>query len=123
MEDHCMSIEAKQGEVWMVRFYPQVGSEISKLGPAIIISHDTIGRLPLKTIVPVADWKPSYEHYPWMIPITPSSTNGLSKASAIDCFQIKNFSDDRFIERISVIEHTLLQKIHQTVMKTLDPLF
>ena len=59
----------KQGEIWMVKFYPQIGSEISKLRPAVIISHDTIGRLSLKTIVPITDWKSTYAHYPWMINI------------------------------------------------------
>ena len=59
-----MSIEITQGDLWMVRFYPQIGSEISKLRPAIVVSHNTIGRLPLKTIVPITDWKSSYTNYP-----------------------------------------------------------
>ena len=58
-----------QGEVWLVKFYPQVGSEISKLRPAVVVSHDTIGKLPLKTIVPITDWKKNYVHYPWMLQI------------------------------------------------------
>ena len=38
-----MFMSISQGEVWLVKFYPQVGGEISKLRPAIVISHDTIG--------------------------------------------------------------------------------
>ncbi len=119
MPEMFMSIS--QGEIWLVKFYPQVGSEISKLRPAIVISHDTIGRLPLKTIVPITDWKANYTHYPWMINIKANHFNGLSKTSAIDCFQVKNFANERLIEKIGIIEDTLLKYIHQTVAKTLNP--
>ncbi|MEA2028275.1 MAG: type II toxin-antitoxin system PemK/MazF family toxin, partial [Campylobacterota bacterium] len=27
----------KQGEIWLVEFFPQVGSEIAKLRPAIVV--------------------------------------------------------------------------------------
>ncbi len=119
MPEIFMSIS--QGEVWLVKFYPQVGSEISKLRPAIVISHDTIGRLPLKTIVPITDWKANYAHYPWMIQIKSNKENGLSKISAIDCFQVKNFSNDRLVEKIGMVDQALIYHIHQTVTKTLNP--
>lgn len=109
-----------QGEIWLVHFYPQVGSEISKLRPAIVISSDTVGKLPLKTIVPLTDWSEKYSDYPWMIKIINNSKNGLSKTSAIDCFQIKNFSDKRFEKKIGKIDKKLLKRTHQTVVKTFD---
>ena len=110
-----------QGEIWMVKFYPQVGSEISKLRPAVVISHDTIGRLPLKTIVPITDWKDAYLHYPWMLQVKPERNNGLSKISAVDCFQIKNFSNERLIEKIGTVSTKVLTEIHTIVAKTLNP--
>ncbi len=115
----CMNIS--QGEIWMVKFYPQVGSEITKLRPAVIVSHNAIGKLPLKTIVPITDWKSNYTHYPWMLNMKATKDNGLSKTSAIDCFQIKNFVNERLIEKIGVVEDVLLQNIHQTITKTLNP--
>ena len=107
----------------MVEFFPQKGSELSKRRPAIVVSHDTIGRLPLKTIVPLTDWKSTYASYPWMIRFDPNRANGLSKPSAADCFQIKNFDDSRFIERIGIVERLTLKQIHDTIAKTLDPLY
>jgi len=111
----------KQGEVWLVKFYPQVGSEISKLRPAVIISHDTVGKLPLKTIVPVTDWKSNYTHYPWMLQVNKNKQNGLSKTSAIDCFQVKNFSNNRLMEKMGTIDDNLLKQIHETAAKTFNP--
>ena len=116
-----MYMNIRQGEVWMVKFYPQVGSEISKLRPAVIVSHDAIGKLPLKTIVPITDWKSNYAHYPWMLNIKVSKANRLSKTSAIDCFQVKSFANERLVEKIGIVEDTLLEKIHQTIAKTLNP--
>lgn len=112
-----------QGEIWMVKFFPQVGSEISKLRPAIIVSHDEIGRLPLKTIVPITDWKNNYTDYPWMLKIEDNISNSLSKISAIDCFQIKNFANIRFIEKIGYVDEIILKKIHNTITKTLNPIY
>ena len=112
-----------QGEIWEVGFYPQVGSEITKLRPAVVVSHDTIGRLPLKTIVPITDWKPNYAHYPWMIRIDPTPANGLTKPSAIDCFQVKNFSNGRFRKRIGTLPYAQLERVHATLVKTMNPLY
>jgi mRNA interferase MazF len=113
----------KQGEIWMVKFFPKVGSEISKLRPAIVVSHDTIGRLPLKTLVPITDWKANYTYYPWMIKIEPNEINGLSKVSAIDCFQVKNFANERFNEKVGIADDIIIKKVHDTIVKTLNPLY
>ena len=47
----------KRGKIWLVDFDPAVGAEIGKLRPALVISVDAIGRLPLRMIVPITDWK------------------------------------------------------------------
>ena len=112
-----------QGEIWLVEFYPKIGSEITKLRPAIVISHNTIGKLPLKTIVPITDWKEKYKNYPWLIKITPNALNNLSKISAIDCFQVKNFANERFIRKIGFIDSRDLKVIHENVVKTFNPLY
>ncbi len=117
------SMTINQGEIWMVEFFPKVGSEITKLRPAIVVSHNTIGRLPLKTIVPITDWKNNYAHYPWMLKIENDALNSLSKISAIDCFQIKNFSNERFIEKIGSVDEIMIKKVHETIAKTLNPVY
>jgi len=112
-----------QGEIWMVEFFPKIGSEITKLRPAIVVSHNEIGRLPLKTIVPISDWKNNYAHYPWMLKIENDKINGLSKTSAIDCFQIKNFANERFVKKVGSIDEVTLKKVHETIAKTLNPVY
>ena len=69
----------KQGEIWLINLDPTIGAEIRKTRPAIIVNDNTLGKLPLKIIVPLTDWKNRYEIAPWMIKIEPNSDNGLSK--------------------------------------------
>lgn len=111
----------KQADIWEVEFFPNRGSEIGKKRPAVVISHDKIGKLPLKTIVPITNWSSSYSYYPWMIKLEKSLENGLSKTSAIDCFQVRNFSESRFVKKLGSIDEDLLYEIHNTVAKTFNP--
>ena len=70
-----------------------------------------MGKLPLKIIVPVTDWKDRYEIAPWMIKVEPDSKNGLTKNSAADCFQVRSLSEERFVKRLGVVDKTKLDEI------------
>ena len=50
------SMNINQGEIWMVNFEPSAGSEIQKLGPAIVVNDDRIGRFGIKIVVPITQW-------------------------------------------------------------------
>ncbi len=89
----------KQGEIWLVDLDPTVGAEMRKVRPALVVNTDELGRLPLKIVVPVTDWKERYSIVPWMMRLTPSATNGLGKESAADCFQIRCVSQERLINK------------------------
>jgi len=53
----------KRGEIWLIDFDPAIGAEIRKARPAVVVSLDAIGRLPLRIVVPITDWKPAYAAY------------------------------------------------------------
>jgi len=97
----------KQSEIWLINLDPTVGAEIKKTRPAIIVNDDSLGKLPLKIIVPLTDWKEHYLVAEWMVEIKSDTYNNLTKTSAADCFQIRSVSQDRFIRKIGNI--TLLQ--------------
>lgn len=46
-----------RGEVWRIRFDPAEGDEIKKIRTAAVISENAIGRLKLKIVVPITEWK------------------------------------------------------------------
>ena len=97
----------KQSEIWLINLDPTVGAEIKKTRPAIIVNDYSLGKLPLKIIVPLTDWKEHYLVAEWMVEIKSDTYNNLTKTSAADCFQIRSVSQDRFIRKIGNI--TLLQ--------------
>ena len=72
----------KRGEVWNVRFHPAVGAEIQKVRPAVVISMDSVGRLPLKIVVPITDWKPAFAGSPGSFTCPRRRTMGLSRIPA-----------------------------------------
>ena len=49
-----------RGEVWLISLDPTVGAEIRKTRPAMIVSEDAIGVLPLRVVVPLTEWKERY---------------------------------------------------------------
>jgi len=101
----------KQKEIWLVNFDPKVGSEIGKLRPAVVISNDSFGALPLKWIVPITEWKDYFDGKFWIIKVNPSRLNKLSKISGFDVFQIKSLDQSRFQKKIGEIDSELFSKI------------
>lgn len=101
----------KQGEIWLINLDPTVGAEIRKTRPAIIVSDDSLGKLPLKIIVPITDWKDKYEIAPWMIKVEPNSENGLAKDSSADCFKVRSVSQKRFVKKLGNIPGELMDRI------------
>ena len=79
-----MNKDPKRGEIWLVNLDPTIGVEIKKTRPAIVINSNIIGKLPLKLVVPITDWKPAFSNNLWYLRLTPNSENGLRKLSAAD---------------------------------------
>ena len=101
----------RKGEIWLINLDPTIGAEIRKTRPAVIVSEDAIGALPLRVIVPLTDWKERYSVAPWMVSITPDKHNGLAKASAADAFQLRSVSQDRFVQRVGALNGDTLKHI------------
>ncbi len=110
----------KQSEIWLIGLNPTKGAEIQKTRPAIIVNDNRLGKLPLKVIVPITDWKEKYSIATWMVRIEPNQTNGLSKISSVDCFQIRSLSDERLIKKIGLIDENILNDIKEAIKKVLD---
>ncbi|MDX9770658.1 MAG: type II toxin-antitoxin system PemK/MazF family toxin [Tenuifilaceae bacterium] len=109
----------KQSEIWLINLDPTIGAEIQKTRPAIIVNDNSLGKLPLKIIVPLTDWKERYEIAPWMVYIKPDSINNLTKVSGADCFQIRSIAEERFIRKIGKISSGNLEDIKEALSKVL----
>ena len=109
----------KQGEIWQIGLDPAIGAEMKKTRPGLIINSDALGKLPLKIIAPITDWKDHFSNYPWMIKITPSIQNGLTKVSSVDCFQIRSVSVERLSVRVGSVEPEIITQVQEAVNQVL----
>jgi len=109
----------KYGEIWLVCFEPQVGIEIKKTRPAIIISIDELSSLPIRTVIPIKDYKPNYEGFFSLIPIQPNKLNGLDKDSTIDCLQLKSFDIKRFEKKLGKVSKEEIEEILLVIIRCL----
>jgi mRNA interferase MazF len=101
----------RRGEVWAVRFDPSVGAEIQKVRPAVVVNVQSVGRLPLRIVVPITDWKPTYAALPWFVRIPTAPQNGLSKESGADAFQVKSLANTRFVARLGALTDEQLNRV------------
>jgi len=101
----------KRDEIWFVDFDPSVGAEIRKARPAVVMNLDSVGRLPLRMVVPITDWKPAYASLPWFVELIATATNGLTKDSGADCFQTKSVSEKRFVRILGEVPTAQLDEI------------
>jgi mRNA interferase MazF len=110
----------RRGEIWRVNLDPTVGSELRKIRPCIVMSSDQVGRLPVKIVVPLTDYKPHYQAFVWLVRIDPSKSNGLTNISAADCLQIRGCSTLRFIEKIGALAGRDVARVAAATAVTLE---
>lgn len=107
----------QRGQVWRVEFDPSRGAEIRKIRPAVVMSIREVGRLPLRVIVPLTGWQPTFTNAPWLVRIEPDTSTGLDKTSAADAFQIHSFAFERFVEQIGELTPEQMQEIAGVIAK------
>jgi len=110
----------KRGEVWLVNFEPTLGAEIKKTRPAVVVSSDAIGKLPIKLIAPITDWKAYFNQNLWHVRIEPDSTNGLAKVSAVDTLQLRGVDIQRFIRKLGQLSETTMAEIAAAVAAVVE---
>ncbi len=108
-------IRPARGEVWSIRFDPTKGAEMGKTRPAAVVNPLSIGRLPLRLVVPITAWDPKYATVPWLVYMKPTRKNGLRKVSAADCFQVKSVSLMRFDSKLGDLNANDVEQISAAI--------
>lgn len=101
----------KRADIWVVNLDPTIGTEIKKTRPAVIVSSDALGILPLKLIAPITTFKPHFENNIWHIKILPDKQNGLKVISAVDVLQCRCVDVKRFVTKIGSLNASQMKEI------------
>lgn len=119
-----MALEDKtipcRGEIWLVDFNPAVGSEISAVHPALIISVNDLNKSPwgLVVVCPISTFR---KEKPFRLHVLFSSPEGgIKHPSIIRCDQIKSVSIQRFSEKWGTVKAGTMQKVDHILRKILD---
>jgi len=110
----------KRGEIWIVNFDPTVGAEIRKTRPAVVVSSDAVGRLPVKLIAPITEWKQAYAQSFWHVPIEPDNLTNLQKTSAVDTLQLRGMDIQRFVHRLGRVSSSTMEEIAAAIAMIIE---
>jgi mRNA interferase MazF len=113
----------RAGDVYWVNLDPTIGEEIKKKRPVVVLNGGHEKHLRLAIVVPITSWNPAWENNPFFVVLEPTIRNGIKKKSAIDCFQIRAISHQRFLERVGVITSNEISRMKKslTLIFDLDP--
>jgi len=109
-----------RGEIWIVNFDPTVGAEIKKKRPAVIISSDAVGILPVKLVAPITEWDARFARNVWHVRVDPNPQNGLTKPSAVDALQVRSVDTQRLITCIGRLFPDQLAEIAAAVAAVIE---
>jgi mRNA interferase MazF len=110
----------QRGEVWLVNFDPTIGTEIRKIRPAVVISSNNIGILPIKLVAPITDWKDWYVGNLWHVKLNPNADNGLSKDSSVDTLQLRGVDTQRFIRKLGSLSSDEMNSIVIAIVTVIE---
>ena len=93
---------------------------MQKTRPAVVLSSNRLGRLPLRLVVPLTGWNPGYADLAWMSYVEATQISGLTKSSAADAFQTRGVSLERFSDKIGTLSEEALAEIAEALALTVE---
>ncbi|MGD1148580.1 MAG: type II toxin-antitoxin system PemK/MazF family toxin [Thermoanaerobaculaceae bacterium] len=113
-------LRPKRGEVWVVDFNPTRGAELYKERPAVVVSSDGVGVLPVKLVVPLTEWQDKFASNIWHVRVEAPAGSGLDKVSAADAMQVVCASIERFKRRLGYLPADLMDEIAAAIAAVIE---
>jgi mRNA interferase MazF len=104
-----------RGDIYLVNFEPQIGSEIKKIRPAVILSREPFNRLRRTLVVVPLSTAHSSTEFPLLV-ATPSS--GKPSVAVVD--QIKAADRARFIRKVGRLSASEMQELEKALADLLQ---
>lgn len=114
------TIRPRRSDIWLISLDPTIGAELQKTRPAVVISADAVGVLPVKLVVPLTGWNASYRGKIWLVEIEPTRGTGLDKVSAADVLQMRSIALERFVIRQGRMPASLMDEIAAAIAAVVE---
>ena len=114
------SSDYRLGSIWLVTFDPSVGTEIRKTRPAVIISGTAFNQRSKVTVLPITSAVPNEGLRAVVLPVIPSTINGLTTNSFIVCVDPMTFDKRRLVRCLGQLELQQIPEIQQILGRYLE---
>ncbi|MDZ7695480.1 MAG: type II toxin-antitoxin system PemK/MazF family toxin [Deltaproteobacteria bacterium] len=91
-----------------------------KKRPVVVLNEGHKKYLRLAIVVPITGWAANWATNPFFVSLFPDDMNGLQTKSAVDCFQVRTISHDRFLGKIGSIPVKEMDLIKKAMALILD---
>ena len=110
----------RRGEIWLARFDPSQGSEVTKTRPCVIVSADASNRVVERlgrgvvTVVPLTTNTARVYEFQTMVPA--DSANGLSVDSKAQAEQVRALDHSRFTRWLGTLDAEQVAALDEALM-------
>jgi mRNA interferase MazF len=105
----------KRGDIYLVNFEPQVGSEIKKARPAVIVSREPFNTHRRTVVVVPLSTAHSKTEFPLLV-----ATRSSGKPSVAVVDQIKAADKRRFLRRLGQLNHEEMEELSRAITDLLS---
>ena len=108
----------RSGDVVLVCLDPTVGSEMKKTRPCLLVEAGT-SPLNLVIVLPITD-NSLGKRLSVYVSIDDLEGAGLTKPSAVDCYQIRTISLERIVKRLGQVSENIQAAVKERLAVILD---
>jgi mRNA interferase MazF len=80
-----------------------------------VVSADAVGKLPIRLVAPLTEWKDRFAGNLWLVKLAPDGENGLAKTSAVDALQLRGVDLLRFAQKLGRVNQTAMRSILEAI--------
>ena len=109
----------RRGEIYWVNLDPTLGSEISKMRPAVIISNDIGNQYSQRVIVAPITSRRTQQIYPFEVRVE-IGEGGLKESSKVLLDQIRTVDKSRLVRKLGKLKPNTMEGIDKAIRLSLD---
>lgn len=83
----------------------------AKLRPAVVINSNLGKNYDIKILLPITTYQDKFKDIPFFYKLKDSVELGLDNVSAVNCFQVKSFSSERFKHKLGKVDSKTLYEL------------
>ena len=105
------NLNPKRGEIWMVNFDPQIGDEIKKERPAVVLNLPVEQMFQLRLVAPMTEWQPSFIGRITKVQVNPSPETDWQNRAPLTFCRFALCPRPVFVERWVIWMHPRFRRL------------